>query len=159
MNRDASEPSRERDVARVETSLQRLGAMGRRAGRFQATRAHLGMQPAGLMVFRAVILGEPISVAGIIAETGADKSVVSRQLRDLRQWGLVQMQRSEEDARMMIVRATPVGRERAEEVRSALRRRFHDALREWNEDEIETLAEMLDRLVPALAEHDARTLG
>ena len=145
-----TEPAVEDALARVERSFHRLGAISKQAARAQASEAHPGGRPAGWIVFRVVAMLEPVPVADIIAETGMDKSVVSRQLRALREWGLIEVDRDPDDARVVVVRMSELGRERAPAARRILRDRYRTAFDTWDEADVDTLADLLDRLVPAI---------
>ena len=147
---DMTEPAIEDALIRVERSFHRLGAISKQAARAQAAHAHPEMRPAGWIVFRVVSLLGPVPVADIIAETGMDKSVVSRQLKALREWGLIEVDRDPDDARVVVVRTSELGRERAQRVRGILRERYRAAFETWDESDVDTLAELLERLVPAI---------
>ena len=145
-----TEPAVEDALARVERSFHRLGAISKQAARAQASQAHPEMRPAGWIVFRVVAMLGPVPVADIISETGMDKSVESRQLRALREWGLIEVDRDPDDARVVVVRMSELGRERALAVRRILRDRYRTAFDTWDEADVDTLADLLDRLVPAI---------
>jgi DNA-binding MarR family transcriptional regulator len=145
-----TEPAVEDALARVERSFHKLGAISKQAARAQSSQAHPEMRPAGWIVFRVVSMLEPVPVADIIAETGMDKSVVSRQLKSLREWGLIEVGRHVDDARVVVVRTSELGRQRADAVRSVLRSRYRTAFESWDEHDVETLADLLERLVPAV---------
>ena len=145
-----TEPAVEDALARVERSFHRLGAISKQAARARASQARPEMRPAGWIVFRVVAMLGPVPVADIIAETGMDKSVVSRQLRALREWGLIEVDRDPDDARVVVVRMSELGRERALAVRRILRDRYRTAFDTWDEADVDTLADLLDRLVPAI---------
>ena len=147
---DMTSPAVEDALVRVERSFNRLGAISKQAARAQASQAHPEMRPAGWIVFRVVALQEPVPVADIIAETGMDKSVVSRQLKALREWGLVEVDRDPEDARVVVVRTSELGRERVGAVRRILRDRYRAAFEQWDEADVDSLADLLERLVPAI---------
>lgn len=145
-----SDPGTDDALTRVERSFHRLGAISKQAARAQASQAHPEMRPAGWIVFRVVSMREPVPVADIIAETGMDKSVVSRQLKALREWGLIEVGRDTDDARVVVVQTTELGRERVGVVRRVLRDRYRAAFAVWDESDVDTLADLLERLVPAI---------
>ena len=145
-----TEPAIDDALVRVERSFHRLGAISKQAARAQATHAHPEMRPAGWIVFRVVSMLEPVPVADIIAETCMDKSVVSRQLKALREGGLIDVDRDPEDARVVVVRTSELGRARADAVRGVLRSRYRTAFDEWDASDVQTLADLLERLVPAI---------
>lgn len=137
-------------LARVEASFHKLGSLAKRIAHAQALLVHPELRSAGWMVFRVVLHAGPVAVSEIIAETGMDKSVVSRQLKALREWGLIEVDRADDDARVVVVRLSPLGQERAVMLRTRMRDRYRLALADWTEDDISSLAVLLERLAPAI---------
>lgn len=136
----------------LEAAFATLGPLVK--GRMAAVAAaiHPDLRPAGWNVLRLVLAScrdapdRPPTVSDIVAVTQMDKSVVSRQLRDLREWGLVRLERSREDARVVEVTATDAAIARHEEVRRAARRQYHELFGEWQEQDVAKLTELLGRL-------------
>jgi len=145
-----TDPVVEEAFARVERSFHKLGALAKHTARAQATIVHPELRSAGWMVFRTISHSGPVAVADIIAETGMDKSVVSRQLKSLREWGLVEVGRDAHDARVVVARLSPLGEERSAQVRERILERYRSALESWTGDDLATLADLLERLAPAV---------
>jgi len=137
-------------VESLERAFARLGQVIKANVRDFAAGLHEELRPAGWHVLGIALRGdsggEPTTVGEIVAATGMDKSVVSRQLRSLKDWGLVSLRRSPEDARVVIVEPTPLARERVARVRAEQRERYTRALAGWSVEDIEKLEELLDRL-------------
>ncbi|TFU33551.1 MarR family transcriptional regulator [Microbacterium paludicola] len=117
-----------------------------------AAAIHPDLRPAGWGVLRVVLTGaqrpdgEAVTVSDIVAETQMDKSVVSRQLRDLKEWGLVSVRRSDADARVFEVTPTPEAIARHQAMRRASRAQYRAVFGEWDEADVEKLTELLGRL-------------
>lgn len=147
----------------LEVAFSRLGPIVKARMLGNATSIHPELRPAGWHVLRVVLHGakgvpeEPVTVGEIIAVTGMDKSVVSRQLRDLKEWGLVTVTRSEEDARMFVVTPTPLAKERKRAAAKQQREDYRRFLSSWEREDVERLTELLMRLADSAG--PARTTG
>ncbi|MER7796648.1 MarR family transcriptional regulator [Microbacterium sp. NPDC096154] len=136
----------------LEAAFATLGPLVK--GRMAAVAAaiHPGLRPAGWNVLRVVLTashrppGAVLAVSDIVAETQMDKSAVSRQLRDLKDWGLVTLRRSQGDARIFEVSPTPEAIARHAAVRRAARAQYRSVFAEWDERDVEKLTELLGRL-------------
>ncbi len=137
-------------VDTVERAFQRLGHLVKSQVRMLAASVHPELKPAGWAVMgfalRCEMNGTPATVGDIVAATGMDKSVVSRQLHALKELGLVTQRRSAEDARVIIVEPTADARERFETVRAQQRAIYARALAGWSREDVAKLEELLTRL-------------
>ncbi len=143
-------------VDALEAAFRRITQVAKRSIRSTAASIHPELRAAGWVVFTVVNRGcpdgRPVTVGEIIAETNMDKSVVSRQLRSLNEWGLVEMSRSESDARVVVVQPTELARERFRGVRERQRDVYKTILSTWSKDDLGKLEELLNRLADTLAE-------
>jgi len=139
----------------LEAAFARIGPLVKTRMQSVAAGVHPDLRPAGWNVLRVVLFhprehpGRPLTVSDIIAITQMDKSVVSRQLRDLKEWGLVTLTRSHEDARVFLVEATELARERHQAMHAAGRAEYRRILGTWDPADVRKLAELLNRLVEA----------
>ncbi|HWL01994.1 MAG TPA: MarR family winged helix-turn-helix transcriptional regulator [Microbacteriaceae bacterium] len=153
-------PAADRDesaaVDALEAAFRRVTQVVKRTVGSIATRVHPELRHAGWVVFTVVhrggVDGQPVTVGEIIAETGMDKSVVSRQLRALNDWGLVEMSRSAADARVVVVEPTQLARERFRAVRARQREFYGTILADWSEADVEKLEELLNRLADVITD-------
>lgn len=136
----------------LEAAFATIGPMIKARMMAIAAAVHPDLRPAGWAVLRVVLNaaqsadGRPATVSDIVAETQMDKSVVSRQLRDLKEWGLVSLARSEADARVFEVTPTPEAVSRHAAMRRASRAQYRTVFGEWDEADVEKLTELLERL-------------
>lgn len=140
-------------IEALEAAFARLVPLVREQLRSIAEHIHPEMRAAGMQVLRVAIREHRCSddaaaaVGDIITQTGMDKSVVSRQLRQLAAWGLVTTRRSTKDGRVILVEATPLALERYESARATVRMANTRILTTWSEADVLELSRLLDRLV------------
>lgn len=161
-------PAHEADQARVagedgtaaiealETAFRRITQVLKRSAREFSTAVHPELRPAGWVVLSSIMRGaaegRPVTVGEVIADTGMDKSVVSRQLRSLNDWGLVTMSRSEADARVVVVEGSPLAHERLGVVRRQQRLRYAQILGDWPTEDVARLGELLNRVADSFSD-------
>lgn len=142
-------------VEALEAAFTRIGHVVKRHLRDFATGIHPELRQAGWMVLgtalRAGSEGRAVTAGDIVTECGMDKSVVSRQLRSLSDWGLVELRRSDADARVVVVSATPLARERIREVRERQRELYASILAGWSREDMGRLEELLNRLADSIS--------
>ncbi|KHL11241.1 UNVERIFIED_CONTAM: hypothetical protein LK11_43950 [Mumia flava] len=83
---------------------------------------------------------------------GVHKSTVSRGLSQLHRLGLVEREIDPSDGRARLVRVTETAASRLASVRAARRARLAEAIADWDEEDLDALARLLDRLNDALEE-------
>ncbi|QIV86130.1 MarR family winged helix-turn-helix transcriptional regulator [Glutamicibacter mishrai] len=142
----------------IEAAFARLapvvkGRMARNAKLF-----HPELRGAGFSVLRAVLLSavrrpdEDLTVSKLVAGCHMDKSVVSRQLKDLKQWDLIQLERSQQDARVYLVSPTPMAMQRFQEIKESTRADYEDLFATWEPKDISDLASLLLRFSEQIEE-------
>jgi DNA-binding MarR family transcriptional regulator len=140
----------------LEAAFGSLGPLIKAWRSTAAASFHPDLRPGAWTVLRTVLNATqtkgapPLTVSDIIAETQLDKSVVSRQLRDLKDYGFVTLQRSEADARVFVVEATPEAFERRAAMKRASRARYCALFHDWDEDDIATMTRLLGRLAQSV---------
>jgi DNA-binding MarR family transcriptional regulator len=136
----------DRAVTRVEQELARLIARIRVGLREAAATVHPELQPLGYQVLTSIETGRARSAGAIIDRLHTDKSAVSRQVRQLQQWGLVESVRDPEDRRARILVATDLAQERVARARSRYEERLGERLRHWSTDDLELFADLLSQV-------------
>ncbi|MGP9528820.1 MarR family winged helix-turn-helix transcriptional regulator [Glutamicibacter sp. AOP5-A2-18] len=135
----------------IEAAFARLapafkGRMAKNARLF-----HPELRGAGFSVLRAVLLhslrrpDQELTISEIVTECHMDKSVVSRQLKDLKQWELIEVERSEHDARVYLVSPTEFALSRFREIKSSTRTEYWNLFAEWDSQDVSELAKLLLR--------------
>ncbi len=141
-----------RAIDDLEVAFARLGPVVKARMHSISARIHPELRPAGWTVLRIALIHaskhpeKPLAVSDIIAETQMDKSVVSRQLRDLKEWGLVTLTRSTEDARVFIVAPTPEAEARLAVVHEAARDEYRSIFAAWDPSDVRKLVDLLTKL-------------
>lgn len=136
----------DRAVARVEQELGRLFARIRVGWREAAVTVHPELTQLGYQVLVSIASGRATSAGAIIERLQLDKSAVSRQVRQLEQWGLVESIPDPGDRRARVLVATGLAQERVAVARAAYERRMGDRLRAWSATDLEHFADLLDAL-------------
>ncbi|UYQ76530.1 MarR family transcriptional regulator [Glutamicibacter sp. JL.03c] len=142
----------------IEAAFARLapafkGRMARNARLF-----HPELRGAGFSVLRAVLLSAvsrpdaDLTVSELVAGCHMDKSVVSRQLKDLKQWDLIQLERSQHDARVYLVSPTDMAIKRFQEIKGSTRADYHDLFATWELQDVTELASLLLRFSEQIEE-------
>ncbi|MGH1526978.1 MarR family winged helix-turn-helix transcriptional regulator [Leifsonia sp. L25] len=72
--------------------------------------------------------------------------MISRQLRFLEEAGFVERQTDPTDRRASFIAATPEAIEKVNEVRAADQANLYRSLRRWDQDDVQRLAQLLERL-------------
>lgn len=139
---DAPSPA----IAGLETQLAQLFSAGRRFLQDRAVAVHPELSPGAYKVVSTLALGGPTHSGRLAAELGVDKSVISRVIRQLEDWGLVERGVDPDDGRAFLIAATPAAVQKVNAVREDSRARMHRSLADWAEADLEHLTELLARL-------------
>ncbi|MFF2370833.1 MarR family winged helix-turn-helix transcriptional regulator [Agromyces sp. NPDC058110] len=136
-------------IADVEQQMSVLFSRARTIWKEAAQQVHPDLQPAAYKLLSTIVrLGT--TNAHVLAEMfEMDKSVVSRQLRMLEEFGLVETRPDERDGRVRVLAATPDAIERVDRVRSGNQQRLRDVLIEYPESELRNFAELIRRITEA----------
>ena len=136
-------------IVEVEEQMSVLFNRARSIWKDSAQAIHPELQPAGYKVLASIVrLGG--TNAHVLADLHEmDKSVVSRQIRMLEEFGLVESRADERDGRARRLFATPDAIERVTAVRQKNQQRLRDVLRGHSEPELRGFAELLRRIAEA----------
>ncbi|WP_157803012.1 MarR family winged helix-turn-helix transcriptional regulator [Compostimonas suwonensis] len=145
-----SESDHKRIDAAIATVEDQFGVLANRVRenlQNQATKVHPELQAGSYKLLMTIARGGRTS-AGSLAETlHSDKSVISRQAKVLEELGLISRHADPRDGRSTLFEATPQAVERITQIQATRRAELYERLRTWTTDEVETLAELLKRLV------------
>lgn len=139
-------PTLDTAIAEVEDAMAVLFARGSARWKEYAALVHPELQPAGYKILAALVHIGPCQ-AGVLAETlSTDKSVMSRQVRCMQEYGLIESRVDEHDARARVIAATAEAAARVEHARAQNTRLFRDELRSWPADDLVRFASMVERI-------------
>ncbi|KQP56034.1 MarR family winged helix-turn-helix transcriptional regulator [Agreia sp. Leaf283] len=129
----------------IEAGIVELFRSGRSALRDYAKGFHPDLQPTGFNILRMIFTCAPAQASTIIQQMGLDKSAVSRQIKVLRDLGLVDTQPDPRDGRSSFLVPTPLAEERMEILRQRVKNDYRDRLGEWTSDDLATFSALLAR--------------
>lgn len=91
-----------------------------------------------------------LSVGELAAKLSLDNSTVTRQLNAMEKRGLIEKQPNPADGRSALIVRTDVGRDLAETMHQLRTRRIQHMLKDWQQKDIDTLAQLMGNLSEAL---------
>ncbi|MEI5583645.1 MULTISPECIES: MarR family winged helix-turn-helix transcriptional regulator [unclassified Agromyces] len=134
------------EIAAVEEQLRALFVRVRAVWKEAAAAVHPELQPVGYKILSAVVRRGPMHAGAIAESLEIDKSVVSRQLKQLEALGLARSLPDPDDGRARIIEPTPVAVERVGQRSSRMQQQLYAKLRDWPADDVDELARLLARL-------------
>lgn len=149
--------AREQALRRLEQEFSSLFARVRRMYLELATRLAPGLSPGAYKMFSLIAAGDRVRPSELSERMAADKSLVSRLLRELENHDLVERIPDPEDGRSSFVVATAEGRKRLTAARAEDDLRLRRTLAEWDVDDIDNLSRLLHAL--SSGENPARDDG
>ena len=145
MTADDAQPDRDQ-VGRIADEIGHLFAQTRSMSMRAANEIDPSLQVAGLWVIRWLGRYGPATAGAVATGTSMDKSAVSRQLRVLRELGLIESEPHPQDGRSARLRVSDDGRARLEAVGVVTRREFRSRFADWSDADLDTFEELLGRL-------------
>jgi DNA-binding MarR family transcriptional regulator len=138
----------ETDVAIGDIEQQFALLFGRvRSGmRERAARFHPEVTVLGYNIVGLLTRAEWLRPGEIARELSLDKSTMSRQTAELERLGLVEREQDPDDHRSIRLRVTPAAAARALAERGRQRTATYEQLREWDLDDLRSLARLLERV-------------
>ncbi|WP_411720382.1 MarR family winged helix-turn-helix transcriptional regulator [Mycetocola sp.] len=133
-------------ILAVEDSISTLARTLHLIVRNAATAVDPSLQPVGYRLLRTIQRCGTVQ-ASVAADTlVVDRSVISRQVRQLEELGLVETRTDPDDGRARILALTEKGHERMRSVNPTNRTIMHGLLSSWSEEELENFAAQVERL-------------
>jgi len=142
------------DAARqqVEHQLSMFWRRARSLSHQLSRQVHPDMEPAAYGLLTIIRKEGPIRLTELASCIGVGKPSVSRQIAFLESIGMVYKEADPQDGRAQSIRLTPKGEEKMHQVQDARRQVFRERLGEWPLEEIQTLADYIERLNAAYGE-------
>ena len=132
----------------LERQFALLFSLYRTRLRQQAADVDPALQPSGFRTLQELVNGGPVGAGELAESLGFDKSVLSRQLRQLETLGLVSRGQDPDDRRAVVISPTEDAVARMERIRSDARDEFRANLTEWSTHDLDELARLLANLWP-----------
>lgn len=142
-------------AAELDGLAVELGNLVRRSRQYtrrRAVRLDPNLHPLGYVVITVLRREGAIPQRVLGEQLLADKSVLSRTIRDLEALGLVERTPDPNDGRASVVSLTEYGVQRCNEVRAADRTELQERLTDWSAEDLAALVGLLQRLNHSLAE-------
>ena len=130
----------------VEHQLSIFWRRARSLSHQLSRQVHPDMEPAAYGLLSIIRKDGPIRLTDLASCIGVGKPSVSRQIAFLESIGMVYKEADPQDGRAQSIRLTPKGEEKMHQVQDARRQVFRERLGEWPLEEIQTLAEYIERL-------------
>lgn len=129
----------------IEASIAHLFRAARKALREYSTELHPELQPTGFSILRIIDQNGPIQAGAIAAISDLDKSAVSRQVKVLRDLGLVDTKPDPLDGRSSFLIVSDYAVERMDYVRTLVQRDYRRRFESWTDRDLRRFASDLGR--------------
>lgn len=133
-------------IAEVEEQMTALAARIRATTREAAARIHPELPPIGYKMLRVIRRCGSAHASAVADQLGVDRSVVSRQLRQLQDLGLVEVGADAQDGRVRVLALTAAGRAGIEADDAEGGSRLIRGLGAWTRADLDAFAGYLARL-------------
>ncbi|MGO2658203.1 MarR family winged helix-turn-helix transcriptional regulator [Mycetocola reblochoni] len=148
--RDADEAAQvEAAVAEVQDRMSAIAGHIRTAVRSAAAAVDPALQPFGLKLLRLVENNGPMSPSAAADRLAVDRSVVSRQIRQLTDLGLARLVTDPADGRARLMELTPEGARRLKDIVPDGPLDMHSVLSTWSADDLHRFAGYITRIIDA----------
>jgi DNA-binding MarR family transcriptional regulator len=145
-------------AARLELTFRLLGRRVYRTSPGQLRAVCPGLDKASLPLLAALEDHDEVRPSDVAAAVELDLSTVSRHLRQMEQFGLVERRPDGADGRACRIRLTARGRQSLSAVRASRAATLDDVFRGWPDVDRRRMQRLLDRLLADLAALPATTL-
>ncbi|GAB3119013.1 MarR family winged helix-turn-helix transcriptional regulator [Glaciibacter psychrotolerans] len=133
-------------IAEVEEQIGVLAGHIRASIRIAAISIDPALQPFGLKMLRVLTAHGPMHASKLAEVMLVDRSIISRQTRQLHELGLVELQTDPDDGRARYVAATAVAMERLNAVRTGDELAIVTHMSTWPVDDLRQFTGLLKRL-------------
>ncbi|RZL24667.1 MarR family winged helix-turn-helix transcriptional regulator [Rhodococcus globerulus] len=135
----------EADIHAIQWAIRRLVQGSRKTLIADAGAAVPEMTPAAFVIMTRVVDMFPVSPAAVIAVTGLDRSVVSRNLTALTKQGYVVSESDPDDGRVSLFSPTPDAAAKFGEASRVNRDRIAAVIGDWSPEDVSTFVTLLER--------------
>ncbi|MDT0158226.1 MarR family transcriptional regulator [Microbacterium sp. ARD32] len=129
-------------LADFQAHLNLIFARARTLWKESAARIHPDLQPAGYKLLAYIARTGDASAHRLAELFEMDKSVVSRQLRMLEDFGLIESRPDERDGRQRVLTARPEAAQALAQLRSETAERMRSVLAELTSDEVQAASKV-----------------
>lgn len=142
-----NEPEVQQTLLLIEERLNALQARSRQVWRAAATEIHPDLQGSGYRALAILYRQGPMRSSELADTLDVDRSLISRQLKQLARLRLVRSAPDPADGRGRVFAVTETARERLQRYEAATKQQVFGPLLDWPHAELITLGDLLDRWV------------
>lgn len=135
----------EADIRAIQEAISRLTRDSRKAVIADAGVVAPEITPSAFVIMTRIVDEFPVSPAAIIAVTGFDRSVVSRQLAMLAKEGYLVSEPDPHDGRVALFSPTADAAAKFGEVSKAKYGRVAEVVEDWSQQDVSTFIMLLER--------------
>lgn len=139
-------PETELAIAEVSEQIVQLTHRVRSVLKTMAAAIDPALQPFGFKVLRALIRRGPMQASAVAESLFVDRSIVSRQARQLEELGLIELRDDPTDGRARILALTPHATARMAEMGADGHEIMHRLLNTWSTDDLKQFAAYIARM-------------
>jgi len=136
----------DRAIADVEEQFRQIFAGAQAGLREHAVRIHPHLQPAGYKVVDLLVRSGPLHAGEVAELLAADKSMISRTVKQLEELQLVTRRLDPHDGRAWFLEVSPETRRRVEKLAATDQQVLYERMRGWTTGQVLQLAELLAKL-------------
>lgn len=133
-------------IDEVERQFSLLIRQARHSLQRRSAELHPGLTTLGYKVATILVREEPLPQGALAEKLGSDKATVSRTVRQLEEFALVERSPDPTDRRVMLLRLTPEGRDRVTASTAEDRRLLRSKLGTWDPEALRDFVTLLARL-------------
>jgi DNA-binding MarR family transcriptional regulator len=150
--------SRLDDLRRVEQAIARIGRIsnGRDAARYRSERSGVMLSRPSITIISTLRQSGPVRLSLLARLTDLEAPLISREIRELVEAGLVRRSADPTDGRAGIVELTPAGRQAYQAYRSATDDIISETFAGWSANDLHDLRIKLERVVQDFTRLPAR---
>jgi DNA-binding MarR family transcriptional regulator len=130
----------------VEEQMSALGRHIRAVTREAALKIDPALPPFGLKVLRHLFRNGPTHASAVADQLDVDRSVISRQAKQLEELGLLEFRTDENDGRARFLALTPSATERMAQLGWGDRTPLFQTLASWSTEDLRQFARYIERL-------------
>ena len=139
-------PETELAIAEVSEQIVQLTHRVRSAMKTMAIAIDPALQPFGFKVLRTLVRRGPMQASALAESLFVDRSVISRQARQLEELGLIELRDDPADGRARILALTPQAQERLHAMGADGHEIMHRLLNTWSTHDLTQFAGYIARM-------------
>lgn len=133
-------------INEVERQFSTLIRQARRSLQRRSAELHPSLMTIGYKVATVLSREEPLTQGQLVEELGSDKATISRAVKQLEEYEIVERSPDPQDRRASLLHLTADGRERVLASSATERQLLHSRLVNWDAEALQDFIALLSRL-------------